>query len=193
MFGKFIKVLSNSPVIISFIVILVLTGIMIALNIKVVNKKVRMISAIVYSILVGVLFFSYSSTAFNYGDSILDSIHKNIYFPSIGTYLVILVASLVIVLITIFNKKVKTINKIINISAFVILLLLFVLVLDGLMTNEISISNQSKIYGISSLVTVIQTSMIIFLIWIVSVGSNSLINYVSKKYGKQKEEYIEFI
>ena len=152
---------------------------------KSISKK-NMISKILF---INVLAFIITAFLYNeyLGNTINEIINKiffNIYFPSIEMYLFVLIFMFVIFLITICNFRMSKTYKNVNIIAFFSSFYLFLMILYVIATNNIDIFNASSIYTNKEVVSLLELSMLVFILWIVSITiiwiSNSLYNYILK-------------
>lgn len=120
----------------------------------------------------------------NMVNEIINKVFLNIYFPSIEMYLFVLVFMVVVFLVTLCNFKMQKSYKNINIIAFFSLFYLFLMVLYVISTNNIDIFTASSIYTNKEVVSLLELSMLVFILWFVSISinwiSNSLYNYIMK-------------
>lgn len=100
----------------------------------------------------------------------IDVLNKNIVmlinFPSLLQYTVIIFITLIIMIISIFNKKMNRILSRINIGVFIADLFIFFLILDQINKTNIDLSNKINIYSNKNLMVLFEISMIIFVIWL---------------------------
>ena len=133
------------------------------------DKKTQKIYLIVSILLIILILNLY----FNSILSILDTISKNIvtiiYFPTILQYVIMLIISIVILLVSIFNKRINKIIKRINIFVLILNTFLFFLILDQINNNNVDLSNKISIYSNSHLMILLELSILIFVIWIISL------------------------
>ena len=133
------------------------------------DKKTQKIYLIVSILLIILILNLY----FNSILSILDTISKNIvtiiYFPTILQYIIMLIISIVILLVSIFNKRINKIIKRINIFVLILNTFLFFLILDQINNNNVDLSNKISIYSNSHLMILLELSILIFVIWIISL------------------------
>src|SRR5574344_1692794 len=70
------------------------------------DKKTKVIYAILSLVIVGLLLQSYFDSLLNIFDIIAKNIVSFIYFPTVLEYIIMLIISLIILFISIFNKKI---------------------------------------------------------------------------------------
>ena len=139
------------------------------------NKTIKIIYLIVsLSVIIGLL-HNYYSVVLNILDTIAKNIVTIIYFPSVLEYIVMLIISLGILVISMVssktNKRVKTINLVVfSINSFI-----FFLILDQISKESIDLSNKISIYSNENLMALFELSIIIFFIWIIGLSIYKII------------------
>ncbi len=130
------------------------------------NKKVtKIISFIIYVGILGTLFYFFHSEILKFLDYFMNNLILFLFFPNLAVYtLVILIIN--ILLITSILSKRKKVEKHLNVLFFVLFQILFYLIIDNVITNNVNIYQQLSIYTNSNLLTLIQISMYLFLLWL---------------------------
>jgi len=145
------------------------------------NKKINKTIFIIISSLIGLIFaINYGSIVLKILDSIIDSVFMALYFPSLPIYVLALIISNIIFIISIFSKNFKKSKKIINIINSILLDFLLILIIDIVSKNNINIYEQVTLYTNSSLLVLLELSMGIFVSWI-------LINLIQNAHEKLKK------
>ena len=123
--------------------------------------------------------------AFQYGGSILTLIDYAInevfityYFPNIVIYLIMLIITNVILWKTIFNDKVNFKLKVINSTAFAIIMYLFILAVSSINNLNLDVFNITELYSSNQVRSLLELSMFIFVFWVVVL----LIYYLIRRY-----------
>ena len=123
--------------------------------------------------------------AFQYGGSILTLIDYAInevfityYFPNIVIYLIMLITTNVILWKTIFNDKVNFKLKVINSTAFAIIMYLFILAVSSINNLNLDVFNITELYSSNQVRSLLELSMFIFVFWVVVI----LIYYLIRRY-----------
>ena len=149
-------------------------------------KKNRRIGKIIFIIswlfIIGFCIINYFDFFISIFDRFFGRVVEEIYFPSITVYTVILLFSNIILVYSLFNKKLADIYKVINLTMPMTLDLLFIVILDTIVKNNIDIYSEFDVYSDPKLIVLLEFSMFLFLIWIFAVG----IIYVIRKYGMKK-------
>ncbi len=130
------------------------------------NKRQTKILYILTIILILIYtIFSYYKPLFNIIDVYITNVFKLAYFPSIVDYLTFIIITILIQFISI--KKAKPIIKNINIWVGFIIEALFIFNLIALNGVNINLSNVTSIYENNLLLSIFQTTGILFIIWLI--------------------------
>lgn len=123
--------------------------------------------------------------AFQYGSSILTLIDYAInevfityYFPNIVIYLIMLITTNVILWKTIFNDKVNFKLKVINSTAFAIIMYLFILAVSSINNLNLDVFNITELYSSNQVRSLLELSMFVFVFWVIVL----LIYYLIRRY-----------
>lgn len=130
------------------------------------SRKVKIMYLIVSVIVMVILLITYFEEFLKFIDVLNKNIVMLINFPSLLQYTVILFITLIIMIISIFNKKMNRILSRINIGVFIADLFIFFLILDQISKTNIDLSNKINIYSNRNLMVLFEISMIIFVIWL---------------------------
>ena len=175
-----VKLIESSLVYIIFIGIIFLT--LFLLLRKQISKKVCFIIDLLSTmILTGYTIinnYEYLSKTF---DNIMNNIFTNIYFPSIYTYLFVLIFVNIIGITSLlkvtFNKTYKTINAI----CVLIINFILVLILEIIAKNEIDLFTKSSLFSNTSLVMLLELSVNVFIVWLISIIIIYLANIIAER------------
>lgn len=130
------------------------------------SRKVKIMYLIVSVIVMVILLITYFEEFLKFIDVLNKNIVMLINFPSLLQYTVIIFITLIIMIISIFNKKMNRILSRINIGVFIADLFIFFLILDQISKTNIDLSNKINIYSNRNLMVLFEISMIIFVIWL---------------------------
>ena len=130
------------------------------------SRKVKIMYLIVSVIVMVILLITYFEEFLKFIDVLNKNIVMLINFPSLLQYTVIIFITLIIMIISIFNKKMNRILSRINIGVFIADLFIFFLILDQINKTNIDLSNKINIYSNKNLMVLFEISMIIFVIWL---------------------------
>ena len=138
---------------------------MIATNTK--TKKISKISCIaIYGSIIIVTLVFYREQLFSLFDYMMNNFFVAIYFPNLAIYFAAVVATNIILWISIFNRKVTKWIRTINTLVFCMIHYLLVLIINIITTNKLNIFEQTSIYENQDAQALIELSSNIFIIWI---------------------------
>ncbi len=188
--GTLISIITDSPTSILFIVLGTIFTVAMIINVKK-NKtigKTLFIAGWIFIILFIIIKYNeYISKLF---DNLINNVFMQIFFPNLATYIIIIVITNFIFLRTVLNKSTKTIEKIVNSMFFSTIMVLMVYTLDLIIENKINIYAQKELYTNKQVLTLIESTTIIFSGWILIIFSKFLITkLVEKSNEKIKQEY----
>lgn len=133
------------------------------------SKKVKTMYLIVSITVIGILLITYFEEFLQFINVLNKNIVMLINFPSLLQYTVIIFITLIIMIISIFNKKINRVISRINIGVFIADLFIFFLILDQISKTNIDLSNKINIYSNTNLMVLFEISMIIFVLWLVGL------------------------
>jgi len=172
------NLLKESIFLLIFIGILIFSVVLRVLG-KINNKKLFAIIILsLFGTFLAVLLMNYDILSKTF-DNFLDIIFTNIYFPSIYVYLFIIISSYVIVIVTLLNRKISRINRIANYVMAFILNFILVINLNIIAEEKIDIFSTSSMYTNINLVSMLELSMNVYILWIVVVSAVFIINQLT--------------
>lgn len=187
--GKELKILfdtiiNNKLSIIMLIFLIFLAYIYISTNKK--NAKItKKLSIGLYLFLFLFIIIAYNSQIFDFLDYMMNNFFIMIYFPNLAIYFAAIVISNIIVLVSIFNKKIDKLIKNINIVVYTIISFIFLLLVGVIVDKDLNIYSQKSIYGSTSAHALISLSAIIFVTWIIFL---TIYHFIRKYQRKDKVE-----
>lgn len=181
-----IDIILPSPFFLSLLVIGILTAILLIINNKLKSKIVKILIALSYISITLYIFIVYGPSVLQLSDNLIDKVFNAIYFPSIITYFCIILISILLFVRSIIDKKITKIAKIVSTLTFIIIMFLFILTLDTIITNNIDITLKTTVYTNQNLVVLIQTSTTIFAIWILIMIIDFVVTIIYDKENKKE-------
>ena len=172
-----------------FIVLLLVPVIMFLLQ-KKHGKK-----AFIFVYLLVILFVLYigGEVIFELFDNLMNGLFMTLYFPNFITLFVVVVLCSIIALISFFNKKMYKVNKIINITGFAIIQMLFVLILTVVRSKNIDIYADNALYSNSDVLTLMQLLIGTFALQVIAILIINAINKVTDILDKRSTPLAEDI
>lgn len=111
-------------------------------------------------------------------DYAINEVFITYYFPNIVIYLLMLIITNVVLFKTIFSNKADFKLKVINSSAFAIIMYLFILAISQVNSLDLDVFNITELYSSNAVRSLLELSMFIFVFWMVVLG----IYYLIRKY-----------
>lgn len=196
--GKELKILfdtiiNNKLSIIMLIFLIFLAYIYISTNKK--NAKItKKLSIGLYLFLFLFIIIAYNSQIFDFLDYMMNNFFIMIYFPNLAIYFAAIVISNIIVLVSIFNKKIDKLIKNINIVVYTIISFIFLLLIGVIIDKDLNIYSTKSIYGSTNAHGLISLTALIFMIWIIFLTIYHFIRkYQRKDTVEEKVKVVEKI
>lgn len=176
------KYISSSYLSIETLLLSLLLFLILVVNLKRDNKMVQMIGIGIYiGFVIGILisYGSYVKTCF---DSFVKAIMNYIYFPSTIVYFFIIIFVTTMILWTLFSKKLPKFKKLVNYLFFSILYYFFMSFISLAAYDGVDLVNTEILYQNDTILSLVQVSNFILLIWLIYTGFYALYRYYIKKY-----------
>ena len=149
---------------ITFLVIVVVSLILLFRK-KISSKTCYIINVISSIALIGMVIYNNIDTLSKTFETILDYTFKNIYFPSIYVYLIILLVVNVFCILSLVKVRLEKKYKVVNGTVMLIINFILALILDVIANNEIDLFKKESIFASTDLVVLMELSINIFLVW----------------------------
>ncbi len=164
-----------------FIVLLLVPAIIYLLQ----KKHGKKAFVVVYLLVIIFVLYIGGEVIFELFDNLMNGLFMTLYFPNFITLFVVVVACSIIALFSFFSKKMFKINKIINITGFAIIQMLFVLTLTAVRSNNINIYADNALYSNSDVLTLMQLLIGTFTLQVVAIfiinGINKVTDILDKR------------
>lgn len=154
------------------------------------SKKMKIVFAIAYIVLIAVMLFVYQSSLTSMFDYMMNNFFIVVYFPNLAIYLAAIIASNIIVWKTVFNKKKDKVIKTINIIIYSLMHYLLILILNVVSTAKLDVFDNQSVYGNDKALALIGLSSTIFIVWIIFMIIYSIIR---KTQTKNTEEEVKTV
>lgn len=180
---RFLEIIFSSPFFLFLFLSVIATIILFILAKKSVisMKYLKKFIAIIYIGIALIIVIKYFDSIFLVFDAFVDKLFTVLYFPNIISYICMVLVTLLVMLYSVFNKKVSLKFKVVNFISFLTISFLFILVMDTIATLNIDVNERISLYSNTDVTVLIQASMVVFGLWmfglfisfIVSVIANS--------------------
>lgn len=149
---------------------------------KVISKKscfiinlTAIVSLIIYTI------FNYYSVLIKVFDSIMNNLFTNIYFPSVYSYLFILIFVNIVGFTSLFKVTLSKIYKTINGVCLLMIDFILVLILEVIAKNQIDVFSKVSLFSNVSLVMLLEFSVNVFISWLIVITIVYLTNLIVER------------
>lgn len=178
------KYIFSSFLPIEMLIMTILLFIILVINLKRKNLLIQIISISIYLGFVIGIFISYTTYVQTCIDSFVKQIMNYIYFPSTIIYFFIMIFVTVMILYTLFSKKLGIVRKVFNYFIFSFLYFFFVSFLSLCSYEMVDMMDTAKLYENNIILSIVQISNFILLVWIIITGFCCLFSYFKKKFDK---------
>ena len=186
-FGKIsviFRYLFSSFLSIEMFLISLLLLIILIYNLKRDNRLVQIVALGIYLGFIIGIFISYTTYVQSSINSFVKEIMNYIYFPSTIIYFFIIVFVTVMMLYTLFSKKMTTFKKIVNFSIFSLLYFFFMSFLTLSAYNGYDLVDMVSLYENDVILSLVQVSNFILFIWLLYTGFYHLYLFYKRKFDK---------
>lgn len=180
--GTIFKYIFSSFLSIEMFIMSLLLFIILVVNLKRKNTFVQMLAIGVYIGFIIGIFVSYTTYVKTCVDSFIKGVMNYIYFPSPIVYFFIIVFVTVMILITLFSKKLTMFKKVINYLFFSTLYFLFMSFIALGAYHGVDLVDTSVLYQNDTILSIVQISNFLLLIWLIYTVFYHLYKHFKKKY-----------
>jgi len=187
LFGKLgiiFRYIFSSFLSIEMFIISLLLFVILIYNLKRNNRMVQIIAIGVYLGFVLGIFISYTNYVRSSFDSFVKGIMNYIYFPSTIVYFFIMVFVTIMILYTLFNKKMTIFKKVINYFVFSILYFFFMSFLSLAAYHGLNLMEITTLYENDTILSFVQVSNLLLFVWLLFTGFYHLYHFYKKKFDK---------
>ena len=169
-FGIIFKYIFSSFLSIEMFVLSLLLFIILIVNLKKDNELVQMIAIGIYiGFIIGIV-ISYSTYVKTCVNSFVKAIMNYVYFPSTIVYFFIIIFVTVMILYTLFSKKLTMFKKIVNYSFFSTLYFFFMAFIALAAYDSVDLVEVAILYQNETILSLVQISNLILLVWALFTG-----------------------
>jgi hypothetical protein len=181
-FGTIFKFLFSSFLSIEMLILTFLLFFILVYNLKNDNKIVQLVTVGTYiGFIIGIV-ISYTTYVKTCVNSFVKTVMNYIYFPSTIAYFFIIIFVTVMMIFTLFNKKLPKFKKIINFAIFSIMYFFFMSFIALATYDMVDLMDTSLLYENNVILSLVQVSNFILVIWILFTGFYHLYRYFKRKY-----------
>ena len=144
-------------------------------------KSSKKLYASIYILLLIVVFIVYHDSLSTMFDYMMNNFFIVFYFPNLAIYLAAVIATNIILLVTIFNFREDKILKYLNTTIYCMIHYLLILILNVVAKNKLDVFDQTSIYKNTDASAIISLTSTIFIVWIIFIIIYKLIRKSQKK------------
>lgn len=180
--SKFISVFDTTTILLVLLSV-VLISVMFLLS----EGKTRKYSYMIYGIILVVIGAVFHDSLFPLIDMFIERLFYLFYFPTGAIYMITLVTSHIIFIITLGNKKLEKTTKRINFLGFGLMQVLCINILRYLSISDIDLTNELNFVRNQTMIGILELSMIIFVVWMGVLAFTSVARYMTTRVLLAKE------
>lgn len=177
----FLEIIVNNEFSFIIIGIFIMLAFFVLLSCKMKDNLMKIFYVSTYVLVLGLIIYVYYEQFLSLVDYLIETIVANILFPNLAIYMGVLLLINIIVLVSIFSKKVKDYVKNINIISFAIMQLFLYLIIENVIANNVNVYEKLSIYTNQDLLILVELSMQLFVVWILVLGIIRLIDFLMEK------------
>lgn len=161
--------------------ILAIVLIILLLTKRLSSKRCLILILVSYLLLLTNTIYNYNTELETTLNSLSDNLFTTIYFPSTHAYLFVLITINITTLISILNIKCDKVYRTINTVAFFLINFILTIILEIISKNKIDIFSKSSLFSNTDLVILLELSINIFIVWLISLSIVYLTNIITEK------------
>lgn len=144
------------------------------------KKQVQTYITGIYTLVFVAVIIKHHSSFLSVIDYLVNNVFVIFYFPNIAIYATMIIFINIIMLRSIFSKKDKVIRTL-NMASYSIVMYLMLLIIYTISTENIDVYSELNMYSNQTLLVLIEISNIIFVIWMVLLLINKLLDFLETK------------
>ena len=181
-FGIVFRYIFSSFLSIEMFVLSLLLFVILVINLKRDNHLIQMIAIGIYiGFVIGIL-ISYTTYVKSCVDSFVKAIMKYMFFPSTIAYFFIILFVTIMILWTVFQKKLSFFKRVVNYLFFSILYFFFMSFVALAAYDGVDLLDLASLYQNNTILSLVQVSNFILVIWLLYTGFYWLFQYFKRKY-----------
>lgn len=185
---RFLEIIFSSPFFLFLFLSVIATIILFILAKKSVisMKYLKKFIAIIYIGIALIIVIKYFDSIFLVFDAFVDKLFTVLYFPNIISYICMVLVTLLVMLYSVFNKKVSLKFKVVNFISFLTISFLFILVMDTIATLNIDVNERISLYSNTDVTVLIQASMVVFGLWMFGLFISFIVSVIANSGARKK-------
>lgn len=186
-----IDVTSSSGLFIMALLLVVSMGYIFATTNKKNAKSSKIVYSILYAIVMLIIGIMYGGSLGKMFDYMMNNFFIAVCFPNIAIYFAAIIASNIILWVSMFNFKVTKLIKRVNVVVYSIMHYLLILIINVITTKKLDVFSQKSIYGNKQALGLIELSSTIFVLWILFLVIYKLIRIYQTRKEPEKVKVVK--
>lgn len=183
--SKFFSYIGKNPLFIVIFIIFILVYFYFVLS-PIFTKKHKIVYGIFFGIGLIALLIIYGSAFWDFFDYLIDNIFVAIYFPELPIYVLMVIITIIIFIITMSKGNITPVVKYINTGAFLFIIYMLLISSNIVVTKNINIYSSVSAYSNDYLPAIIQMTTNTFAIWMIVLLIIRIIHKVHKKIDEEE-------
>lgn len=179
-----VEIISSSYFFIFMLIVFIILSIYLFNTIKKDEIKTKKTYVYAYAVIIFAIMIFYNSQIFDLLDYLIDNIFIILCFPNLAVYIAMIIFLNMVMIKSVFSKKITNINKIIYIIVYSSIHFILILILNLINKNNINVYDQTSLYSNQELLNLVSLSVIIFILWTLY---NIITYFINKANYKIKE------
>ena len=134
----------------------------------------------IYALVFISVIIKYHSSLLSMFDYLINNLSVIFYFPNLAVYTCVLIIINVIMLKTVFTKT-DRVSRTLNIAMYSIIMYLMLLIISTVTTEGLDVYNQLSLYTNKTVLAVVELSNMLFIIWMLLLIINRLLDVLETK------------
>ena len=148
------------------------------------KNKIKKVYFTIYLSIIALLLIIYHNPIIDMLTFLISTLVNEILYPSMALYIIILIASNIMLIATVVNNNINRFIKGINVMMFTLMQILLVFIIKDILVNNIDIT-QRLTENTPGLLIMVEASMFVFVLWCLFLLVIKLVNNV-KDYREEK-------
>lgn len=179
-----VEIISSSYFFIFMLIVFIILSIYLFNTIKKDEIKTKKTYVYAYAVIIFAIMIFYNSQIFDLLDYLIDNIFIILCFPNLAVYIAMIIFLNIVMIKSVFSKKITNINKIIYIIVYSSIHFILILILNLINKNNINVYDQTSLYSNQELLNLVSLNVIIFILWTLY---NIITYFINKANYKIKE------
>jgi len=153
------------------------------------RKKIKRYIFGIYLLVFIAVIIKYHSSFLSILDYLINNVFVIFYFPNIAVYAFMIIIINIVMLKSLFSNKDKLL-RVINIAFYSIIMYFMLLIIYTITTEQLNVYDQISLYSNQNTLVLVELSNILFVVWMVLILINKLLNFFETKGIRIKSRFI---